>query len=167
MTRRRTHDEAFAPHYTAAFAALQARKLRALVAHLPTAPPTPILDAGCGTGLLARTTGWTVIHLDWARRMLARASGPQRVQADLAALPFADASLGTVVCVSALVDLDTPPPAVAELVRVLRPGGWLALSVVTRERVDLVEAAFGRAPLGEVRPVALESDVGWVGRRSR
>jgi ubiquinone/menaquinone biosynthesis C-methylase UbiE len=167
VTRRRTHDEAFAPHYTAAFAALQARKLRALVAHLPAPPPPPIVDAGCGTGMLARTTGWTVIHLDWARGMLTRASGPQRVQADLAALPFADASLGTVVCVSALVELDAPPPAVEELVRVVRPGGWLALSAVKRERVDLVEAALDRTPLSDVRPVDLESDVGWVGRRAR
>jgi SAM-dependent methyltransferase len=98
-----------------------------------------ILDAGCGNGrythfLLreadsdARITGF-----DYSQQMLRRArtrlNSPRatHVAADLARLPYADASFDAAVCGWVLEHLPDPRPGLRELARVLRPGGKLLL----------------------------------------
>ena len=51
------------------------------------------------------------------------------VAADARALPFADASFDAVLCVTMLChrSIESPPAVVAEMTRVLRPGGLLCL----------------------------------------
>lgn len=49
------------------------------------------------------------------------------VEADAEALPFADASFDTVVCALALCTIPDHAKAIAEMARVLRPGGRLLL----------------------------------------
>lgn len=48
-------------------------------------------------------------------------------EGDAHALPFADASLDTVVCTYSLCNIPDPPRALAEMKRVLRPDGKLVL----------------------------------------
>ena len=48
-------------------------------------------------------------------------------EADAQALPFPDASFDTVVCTLSLCNIPDDRKAVAEMKRVLRPGGWLLL----------------------------------------
>jgi SAM-dependent methyltransferase len=95
-----------------------------------------VLEAGCGTGwnarLLEQRYGWNVTALDLAADGLrqARELGLQRrVQADVAALPFAADSFDALVSLDLMVHL--PPgaevPAVCEMARVVRPGGLLVL----------------------------------------
>jgi ubiquinone/menaquinone biosynthesis C-methylase UbiE len=91
------------------------------------------LDVGCGTGrnLPLFDAGARVVGLDPARDSLLaarrRAPGVPLVQGDAQALPFRDAAFDTVV--SGLVFCSVPQPArgLAEVKRVLRPGGTLRM----------------------------------------
>ena len=49
--------------------------------------------------------------------------------ADIVALPLADSTLDAVICSEVLEHVDSPEESILELVRVLKPGGIMALSV--------------------------------------
>ena len=92
----------------------------------------PVLDLGCGRGywlaqLAARGTGVVGVDRDGGRVAVAASHGPVAV-ADAARLPLADASMALVWCVHVLHHLRQPSQVLAEVHRVLRPGGWLVLA---------------------------------------
>jgi demethylmenaquinone methyltransferase / 2-methoxy-6-polyprenyl-1,4-benzoquinol methylase len=111
-----------------------------LVARLASARPKSILDVATGTAgvaiALARRTGADVTGIDLSESMLAR--GRERVQAaglderiKLQAgraeeLPFASDSFDAVGFTYLLRYVHDPAATLAELARVLRPGGTLA-----------------------------------------
>jgi SAM-dependent methyltransferase len=97
-----------------------------------------ILDAGCGSGPLAaalRDRGATVTGVDSSAAMLALArrrlgDGASLHLADLRdPLPFGDGAFDDVVASLVLHYLEDWGPTLAELRRVLRPGGRLIASV--------------------------------------
>lgn len=87
------------------------------------------LDLGCGTGQYfdaIRATGQVPIGLDLSADQLryARQRG-SCVQADGAALPFADGAFSTVLMLWVSTDVDDFTAVVAEATRVLRRGGLM------------------------------------------
>jgi SAM-dependent methyltransferase len=58
---------------------------------------------------------------------------------DLRAAPIADASFDALLCVHVLEDIDDDAAAMAELHRILRPGGWALVSVPTDMETITVE----------------------------
>lgn len=98
-----------------------------------------VLDVGCGTGVLARAAADRVASesqvtgLDRNAGMLAvaRRLRPQIDwrQGDATTLPFADASYDVVLSQFALMYFPDRTCALKEMVRVLRPGGRLAIAV--------------------------------------
>lgn len=115
----------------------------AVFALLPNLAGRRVLDAGCGTGnfsLALAPRRARVVGLDRAAPMLrtarqkARERGQQAlwVQGDLSHLPFADASFDGVVCILALDFVGARQAALQELVRVLRPGGFMLVAVLNR-----------------------------------
>ncbi|MGH6913551.1 MAG: class I SAM-dependent methyltransferase [Geminicoccales bacterium] len=101
-------------------------------------PGLRVLDAACGTGAIARwiagqEPGARLTLLDAAPAMLERASAvPGRhVHGSLVELPFADGAFDLVICAWALETLDDPARALAELCRVLAPGGLLCCCFCT------------------------------------
>jgi SAM-dependent methyltransferase len=111
-----------------------------------------ILDAGCGSGpLLAelRERGAEVSGFDLSPGMLdlARRRVPEadlRV-ADLAApLPYADAEFDDVIISLVLHHLEDWAPPLAELRRILKPGGRLLISVDHPFAVHMIHRAEGR-----------------------
>ena len=97
-------------------------------------PGTRMLDAGTGPGFVARAAierGATVTAVDRSSTMvrMARADGIEAIEADVESLPFGDAAFDTVVGAYLLNHLARPRSALAELKRVLAPGGRLALTI--------------------------------------
>jgi ubiquinone/menaquinone biosynthesis C-methylase UbiE len=98
------------------------------------------LDVGCGTGRGLRFygPGAPVVGIDPARASLARAArripGARLVQASAEALPFREGVFDTVV--SSFVFCSVPDPArgLAEVKRVLSPGGQLRMLEHVRSR---------------------------------
>lgn len=94
------------------------------------------LDVGCGTGLVLRHLPEGSVGIDLNPRHLERAKrhAPKAVvqQSDAESLPFADTSFDTVVCTEVLEHLVFPEKAVAEIFRVLKPGGRFIGSTPSR-----------------------------------
>ena len=101
-----------------------------LVGHLGGAER--VLDVGTGEGQLARVAaggGNTVVGVDPARAQLEvaarRGGGPRYSRAVAAALPFATGSFDAVIACLVFEHIDPVGPALAEVARVLAPGGRL------------------------------------------
>ena len=113
-----------------------------LTVALATVAAARVLDVAGGTARLARTLlpqiafDGEVITLDRSAAMLRQgrphcAAWPGRVswlQAPAAALPFAGEAFDAVTCLEALEFLPSARAALAECLRVLRPGGVLLLT---------------------------------------
>jgi demethylmenaquinone methyltransferase/2-methoxy-6-polyprenyl-1,4-benzoquinol methylase len=117
------------------------RAWRRLAAQAVVYPGARVLDACCGTGdlaLAAEREGGVVTGLDFSERMLERArrkSGSVTwVRGDVLALPFPDASFDAVTVGFGVRNVDGIEAGLAELRRVLRPGGRLAILEITRPR---------------------------------
>jgi demethylmenaquinone methyltransferase/2-methoxy-6-polyprenyl-1,4-benzoquinol methylase len=111
----------------------QDRGWKARVVELSAARPgLRALDLACGTGDIAfalATRGADVVGLDITHRMLqlARAKGGavRFVTGDMLALPFGDEAFDVVTTGYGLRNVPDIPGAIAEMRRVLKPGGVL------------------------------------------
>ncbi len=155
-------------------AVLQREIADRLLAHLEFVKlaPARILDVGCGTGYFTRLLRerWPaaeIIGLDIAEPMLhaARRRQPRGGWRDLlrgrrrerwccgdgCALPFADGSFDLVCSNLAMQWTPDPLAMMAEMRRVLAPGGLMVFST------------FGRRTLAELRRALAEIDPAWAG----
>jgi demethylmenaquinone methyltransferase / 2-methoxy-6-polyprenyl-1,4-benzoquinol methylase len=114
---------------------------RRITADSVVRPGDRVLDACCGTGdlaIAARQAGGEVAGLDFSERMLERArrKAPELewVRGDLLALPFDDASFDAATVGFGVRNVADLERALAELRRVLRPGGRLGVLELTRPR---------------------------------
>jgi SAM-dependent methyltransferase len=102
-----------------------------------------LLDLGCGTGhhlAQLRARGFDAVGIDGSGAMLGQARALDRqarlAQSDGARLPFATGAFDFVLCVEVLRYLPDTRPTLAEIARVLKPGGiglatavpWLSLN---------------------------------------
>lgn len=121
---------------------LDVRWRRRAVSELRLAPGGVVVDLASGTGDLCidlAAAGLRPISVDLSFGMLrADRSGAPRVQGDVLALPVADASVDGVTCGFALRNLVDLPAFFAELSRVVRPGGRIALLDVAIPRRRLM-----------------------------
>lgn len=128
------------------------------------------LDVGSGPGnvtaSLARAAGpdGLALGVDISEAMLARAvrneAGPQVgfIRADAQRLPLRDGTVDAVVSIAVLQLIPDPAAALAEMARVLRPGGRLAVMVPTAGRAarlwqmlpNIGAHAFGDDEIGDI-----------------
>ncbi len=89
----------------------------------------PVLDVGCGSSRIigALPPGSVAVDVLLRKLRYARRYGIPLAQASGFALPFADASFSCVLCSQVIEHVPKDSPILAELVRVLRPGGRLVL----------------------------------------
>jgi SAM-dependent methyltransferase len=126
-------------------------ELERLIERLDLAPGSVVLDAGCGSG---RITGWlaervvpdglvTGVDLDLAKleyaafslQPLGALGGQIELwQGDVTHLPFPDSTFDAAWCSSVLGYVHDPVQALTELVRVVRPGGRIAVVSGDAER---------------------------------
>jgi SAM-dependent methyltransferase len=134
--------EAYQRYLVPAFFAGCARQLLDLAA---PAPGNRVLDVACGTGVVAieaarrvaPTGSVTGVDLNpgmlaVARSVAAAAAAPVTLRwerADVAQLPFPDASFDLVCCQHGLQFFPEPGRALGEIRRVLAPGGRVAIAI--------------------------------------
>jgi cyclopropane fatty-acyl-phospholipid synthase-like methyltransferase len=112
-----------------------------VVAGAPS-PDDVVLDLGCGKGLtavfLAREYGVRVVAVDWwispgenGERMVAAgvASRVAPLRGEAHSLPLADGQFDVIVSIDAYHYFGTTDLYLAEMTRLLRPGGWLGIVV--------------------------------------
>ena len=103
------------------------------------AAPGRFLDVGTGTGLLLRHLPPASVGLDINPRNMGRAKryAPQSevMLGDAEALPLQSNAFSTVLCTEVLEHLPNPEQAVAEIERVLVPGGVLIGSVPSQSPI--------------------------------
>jgi ubiquinone/menaquinone biosynthesis C-methylase UbiE len=115
----------------------------ALFALLPEIKGRRVLDVGCGTGNISLTLaqqGAHVVGLDASGPMLAKALDKVGradfsiawVRGEAGRLPFADESFDIVLSILALDFMADRESVIQEMVRVLRPGGFLAVAMLNR-----------------------------------
>jgi SAM-dependent methyltransferase len=102
---------------------------------LMPAPGRLTLDIGAGEGRVARalrSQGHTVIEADGSPRMAAGSAelGGVGVVADAAAVPFRSAVADCVIAFMSFQDVDDVQSAVAEVSRLLVPGGYFVFAIV-------------------------------------
>lgn len=104
------------------------RAYRAAVAELGV-PGGLVLDVGCGTGRALPHLGAGAVGIDVTPEMLdvARARSPRLVLGDGARLPLRDGAVDAVFAAGFVTHLDDPAGGLAELRRVTRRGGRLAV----------------------------------------
>jgi demethylmenaquinone methyltransferase/2-methoxy-6-polyprenyl-1,4-benzoquinol methylase len=115
-------------------------------------PGARVLDLCCGTGDLAialreRATAATVTGLDFSGQMLSRAhektdASVGLVQGDATVVPFADAAFDGVTIAFGLRNLTSVEVGLAEIFRLLRPGGRAVILEFSRPVVPLMREAF-------------------------
>lgn len=141
---------------------------------LKVAPGDHVLDVGCGSGAVTRTVAKMVAPtgrvtgldpsgalLKITRELVDKAGLGQLIdlqEGDCRALSFSDASFDAVFAATALSHIPDPNRAVAEMVRVTRPGGRIGVFDVDG---DLTLFAHPDRELTR-RIIASYSDLGWV-----
>ena len=105
-------------------------RLRAIRSVLPARAGSLILDLGCGKGRFASRLaeeGSRAVGLDLSAAMLAEGRGFGRVRGTARRLPFADQAFDAVIAVEVFEHLAALDDVFAEMKRVLRPGGVVAI----------------------------------------
>ena len=112
-----------------------------------------VLDVGCGTGdfseRLRRELAVELVALDLSSRMvdLARARGLPAMTGDVQALPFADDAFGCVLANRVLYHVPDLHQGLAEIARVLRPGGRFVAVTYGREHLRELWDLVGESPI--------------------
>ncbi len=139
-----------------------------------------VLDVACGTGVVAVTAaraGATVSGLDLTPELLDHARENSRIagievewhEGDVEQLPFADAAFDVVMSQFGHMFAPRPAVAIAEMLRVLRPGGTIAFSTWPPEhmvgRSFALVARYAPPPPDGVAPPSQWGDPGVVRER--
>lgn len=136
-------------------------------------PGQSVLDVGTGTGnaaLAAARASARVLGIDPAPRLIgvARANAaelglPVEFRLGTAtALPVPDASQDLVLSVFAVIFEPNGPAAVAELVRVTRPGGRIVLTAWTTEGAIFRAGRLMRQAIATLGPASAEPPTDWT-----
>lgn len=136
-------------------------------------PGHKVLDVACGTGVVSVTcarAGADVTSLDLTPELLQRARANAQIagvnvdfhEGDVERLPFADAQFDVVLSQFGHIFAPRPTVAIAEMLRVLKPGGTIAFSTWPPElftgRIFYLVASYLPPPPPGVAPAILWGD---------
>jgi|CXWL01.1.fsa_nt_gi SAM-dependent methyltransferase len=144
-----------------------------LVRHAGVKAGQRVLDVGCGTGVAAITAarvGAKVVGLDLTPALLERARENARIagvdvewhEGDAEQLPFPDASFDVVLSQFGHIFAPRPDVTIAEMLRVLKPGGTVAFNTWPPElftgRMFVLTGKYAPPPPPGVVPPVLWGD---------
>ncbi|MDP6775657.1 MAG: class I SAM-dependent methyltransferase [Candidatus Latescibacteria bacterium] len=143
---RRYDPDLFHRHRNPVIRWLERMRVSAVVGSLGARPRDRILEVGCGAGNLLKAVPFGSLHgtdlstyvLGKARRFLTDRAVLTRSSGEC--LPYRDACFDRAYCSEVLEHVADPARAVAEMVRVLKPGGVLVLSVPNDDWVDRIKS---------------------------
>jgi demethylmenaquinone methyltransferase/2-methoxy-6-polyprenyl-1,4-benzoquinol methylase len=127
---------------------------KTLYASLPSAGHSLILDVACGTGDLSFTMlesgDWKIVGIDFCRPMLqiAHSKASRRglelsfIEGDALRLPFSDGSFEAVTIAFGLRNLTSVEDGFRELLRVLKPGGMIAVLEFSKPGLPILRSLF-------------------------
>lgn len=125
-------------------------------------PGERILDVAAGTGTSSaalQRNGATVVALDFSPGMVAEGRKRQKniefVEGDAEKLPFGDNEFDVVTISFGLRNVAHPKVALAEMYRVLKPGGRLVICEFSRPPVAIFRAAYNTY-LSKVMPLVAD-----------
>ena len=140
-------------------------RLPQMIDYLGIKPGDTILDVGCGTGillpLLYKAAGGEgkIVSLDIAEEMLkqARNNGHQGnidfIHADVAAIPLSGEAFDLVICYSCFPHFPDKLEALAEMARVLRNRGRLAIChTASRQTINELHKSIGNTVRNDTIP---------------
>jgi 2-polyprenyl-3-methyl-5-hydroxy-6-metoxy-1,4-benzoquinol methylase len=128
-----------------AMAMTSAQTLGAVIELVPEEPESRWIDVACGPGVISRATAarvGSVTGVDLTPAMIEEAErraaedGVDNVSfqaGDATALDFADGAFDGAITRLSLHHVPTPARVVAEMARVVRPGGWVVLSDIVAD----------------------------------
>ena len=140
------------------------RRVRVVLEYLDIGPGDLVLDCGCGLGWFLHVIGQlTACRLTGTDYDVPRLASAKRdlggratlASSDILALPYADATFDKIVLSEVLEHLPDDAGALAEVVRVLKPGGLLAITVPNQDYpllwdpVNWTREALGLKPITE------------------
>ncbi len=126
-------------------------------------PPGPVVDLGCGAGLVLRRLSRDfkqvpVIGVDMSRPMIEEAMAQVRenaeaadfVRAEVPEMPFLDSSLGAIVAVGFIHFVEKLDALLSEVARTLKPGGrFVATTYEAGKMLEGVHRGAGLSPRSE------------------
>lgn len=141
-------------------------RLAALVSLAAAQPGDRVLEVGCGAGhVLERFAGTARTGVDLSEGMVARARrrlgrDVTLLRASADRLPFPAGSFDVVLCTEVLEHVPDPRAVLAELLRVVAPGGRVVVSVPNEANIDRVKRMIRRTPglRGLLRTLAAEGN---------
>lgn len=150
---RKYDPEQFYSQSGFAIRCIEARRVQAVVKLTAAKSGDRILEVGCGAGnILDNIERGDLMGLDISESMVAKSKArlgerAQIVLADAQEMPFAQASFDKVICSEVLEHLPDPGLVLAEIARILKPHGFVIVSVPNEPLINFLKDALRRLRL--------------------
>jgi SAM-dependent methyltransferase len=159
------NDLLFAYYPLHFFAVFRAHELFNVKPYIDLLAP-PILDLACGDGLISRllfekTIDFGLdINLSQIRNAMGSESYSSALLGDARYIPYKDNSVGGVFSNCAFEHIPNMPDLIAEIARILKPGGYLVTTCLTPlyYQMNPLFKALDRVPLRGIRKKAIEAE---------